>query len=148
MIFIGTATLYTRLRPLTAGVCHKQHFNPVLKWYRHIQYLLPQATHHTHSHWNIHTRLISWTSSYSDLCHDQWIPYPVYVNNTGQQKLTFFVPRTSIGELSSTFYAEFSYAYRIFLSGGVSKIQRNLIVQNSTLRAHETGRNIPIKCSG
>jgi len=43
---------------------------------------------------------------------------------TGQQNLTFFlVPRTSIGELSSTFYAEFRYVDRIFLSGRVSKIE-------------------------
>ena len=49
---------------------------------------------------------------------------------TGQQNSTFFfVLRTSIGELSSTFYAEFRYAYRIFLSGRVSKIQRTLFVQ-------------------
>ena len=60
-------------------------------------------------------------------------------NYTGQQNLTFFfVPRTSIVELSSTFYAEFRYVNRIFLSGRVSKIQRNLNVQNSTLRAHKT----------
>ena len=53
-------------------------------------------------------------------------------NYTGQQNLTFFVPRNSIGEISSTFYAEFRYVYRIFLSDRVSKIQRNLNVQNST----------------
>ena len=69
-------------------------------------------------------------------------------NNTGQQNLTFFCPRTSVDELSSTFYAEFKHVYRIFLSGRVSKIQRNSNVQNSTLRAHETGRNFPIKCRG
>ena len=60
----------------------------------------------------------------------------------------FFVPRTSIGELSSTFYAELRYVYIIFISGRISKIQRNLNVQNSTLRAHETGRNVPLKCWG
>ena len=38
--------------------------------------------------------------------------------NTGQQNLTFFVPRTSICDLSSTLYAEFRHAYRIFLSDG------------------------------
>jgi hypothetical protein len=68
---------------------------------------------------------------------------------TGQQNLTlffFFVPRTSIGEISGIFYAEFRYVYRIFLSGIVSKLQRNLNVQNSTLHAHETGRNFPLKC--
>jgi hypothetical protein len=32
-------------------------------------------------------------------------------NYTGQQNLTFFVPQTSTGELSSTFYAEFRYIY-------------------------------------
>jgi hypothetical protein len=70
-------------------------------------------------------------------------------NNTSQQNLTFFcVPRTSVDELSSTFYAEFRYVYRIFLLGRVSKIQRNLNVQNSTLCAHETGRNFPVKCRG
>ena len=58
----------------------------------------------------------------------------------------FFVPRTSIYELSSTFFAQFRYVYRIFLSGRVSKIQGNLSVQNSTLCAHETGRNFPLKC--
>jgi hypothetical protein len=62
-------------------------------------------------------------------------------DNTGQKNLNF-VPRISIGELSSTFYAEF----RIFLSDRVSKIQRKLSVKNSTLRAHETGRNFPLKC--
>ena len=60
-----------------------------------------------------------------------------YSDNTGQQSF-HFVPRTSIGELISTFYAEFRYVNRIFLSGRVSKIQRNLNVQNSTLRAHKT----------
>ena len=49
----------------------------------------------------------------------------IVLNNTGQQNLTFFVPRTSIDERSSTFYAEFRYAYRIFLSGMVSKVQQN-----------------------
>jgi hypothetical protein len=53
---------------------------------------------------------------------------------TGQQNLTFFVPQTSIVEISSTFYAEFSCVNRIFLSGRVSKIQKNLNVQNSTLK--------------
>jgi len=71
------------------------------------------------------------------------------VDNTGQQNLTFFlVPWTSIDELSSTFYAEFRYVNRILLSGRVSKIQRDLNVQNSTLCAHETGRNFPLKCTG
>ena len=60
----------------------------------------------------------------------------------------FFVPWTSIGELRSTFYAEFKYVYRIFLSGRVSKIQRALFVQNGTLRTKETGRNLPLKCRG
>ena len=70
--------------------------------------------------------------------------------NTGQQNSTIFlfVPRTSIDELSSTFYAEFRYVYRIFLSGRISKIQRNLNVQKSTLRANETGRNFFLKCTG
>jgi len=67
---------------------------------------------------------------------------------TGQQNLTSFVPRTSTDELNSTFYAEFRYVYRTVLSGRVSKIQRNLSVQNSTFRAHETGRNFPLKCRG
>ena len=58
----------------------------------------------------------------------------------------FLLPRTSIDELSSTFYAEFRYVYRIFCQARVSKIQRNLNVQNSTLRALETGRNFPLKC--
>ena len=65
-----------------------------------------------------------------------------------KRNLAFFGPRTSIGELSSTFYAEFRYVYRIFLSGRVSKIQRTLFVQNSTLRTNETGRNLPLKCTG
>ena len=65
-----------------------------------------------------------------------------------EQNLTFFVPRTSICEISSTFYAEFRYVYRIFLSGKASKIQRNLNVQNSTLCAHVTDRNFPLKCRG
>jgi hypothetical protein len=67
---------------------------------------------------------------------------------TGQQNLTSFVPRTSIDELSNTIYAEFRYVYRIVLSDRVSKIPRNLSVQNSTFRAHETGRNFPLKCRG
>jgi len=53
-------------------------------------------------------------------------------------KFKFLVPRTSLDELSGTFYGELRYVYRIFLSGKVSKIQMNLNVQNSTLRAHET----------
>jgi hypothetical protein len=53
----------------------------------------------------------------------------------------FFVPRTSMCEICSTSYAELRYVYRIFLSDRVLKIQRNLNVQNSTLRAHKTGRN-------
>ena len=69
-------------------------------------------------------------------------------DNTGQENLTFFGPRTSVGEFSSTFYAEFRYVYRIFLSGRVSKIQRTLFVQNSTLHTIETGRNLPLKCRG
>ena len=60
----------------------------------------------------------------------------------------FFAPRTSIDELSGTFYAEFRYVYRIFLSGRILKIQRNLNVQNSTLRAHVTGSNSPLICAG
>jgi len=70
-------------------------------------------------------------------------------NNTGKQNLPFlFVSRTSIGELSSTFYAEFRYVYRSFLSGRVSKIQRAVFVQNGTLRTNETGRNLPLQCRG
>jgi hypothetical protein len=61
-------------------------------------------------------------------------------NYTCQQDLTFFVPRTSVGELSSTFYAKFRYVCRIFLSGRISKLQRNLNVQSRTL-THETDRN-------
>ena len=72
-----------------------------------------------------------------------FFPRGAVVDYTGQQNLTFFVPRTSIGELSSTIYAEFRYAYRMFLSGRVSKIQKTLFVQNSTLRTNETGRNLP-----
>jgi len=45
---------------------------------------------------------------------------------TGQQFNFFLSPQTSTGELSSTFYADFRYVYRIFLSGRVSKIHRNL----------------------
>jgi len=72
------------------------------------------------------------------------------IDNIGQQNLTFFFfdPRTSIGELSSTFYAEFRYVYRMFLSGRVSKIQRTVFVQNGTLRTDETGRNLPLNCRG
>jgi len=65
---------------------------------------------------------------------------------TGQKNLTFFGPRSSIGKLSGTFYAEFRYVYRIFLSGRVSKIQRAVFVQNSTLHTNETVRNLPLKC--
>ena len=57
-------------------------------------------------------------------------------------------PRTSIGEISSTFYAEFRYVYRILLSGIVSKIQGALFVQNCTLRTNETGWDLPLKCRG
>jgi len=46
------------------------------------------------------------------------------------------------------FHAEFRYVYRVFLSDRVSKMQRNWNVQNNTLRAHETGRNNPLKCWG
>jgi len=59
-----------------------------------------------------------------------------------------FGPRTSIGELSSTLYAEFRYVYRIFLPGRISKMQRTLFVQNVPLRTNETGRNLPLKCRG
>jgi len=45
-------------------------------------------------------------------------------------------------------YVEFSFVYRIFLSGRVSKIQRTLFVQNSTLGTNETGRKLPLKCRG
>ena len=74
----------------------------------------------------------------------------LHIFDTGQQNLTFFfVPRTSIDELSSTFYAELRYVYNVFffLSGRVSKIQRNLNVQNSTLHAQETGRSFSLKCT-
>ena len=67
---------------------------------------------------------------------------------TGQQNLTFFCPPTSTGKISSTFYAEFRYIYRTFLSGRVSKIQRTFFVQNSTLCTNETSRNVPLKCRG
>jgi len=71
------------------------------------------------------------------------------VHYTGQQNLTFFFgPRTSKSELSSTFYAEFRYVYRIFLSGRVSKIQRTLFAQKCTLRSNETGTDLPLKCRG
>jgi len=43
--------------------------------------------------------------------------------------------------LSSDMYTEFFYH-------AVSKIQRTLFVQNSTLRTNETGRNLPLKCTG
>jgi len=58
------------------------------------------------------------------------VEWPVV--NTGQKNLICFVPRTSICELGSTLRAEFRYLHRIFLSGRVSKIQRNLYVQIST----------------
>jgi hypothetical protein len=44
------------------------------------------------------------------------------------KKINFFVSRTSVGELICTFYAEFRDVYRMFLSGRVAKIQRNLTV--------------------
>ena len=102
-----------------------------------------QRCTHTHCHSKIKRRLVP----SEDGCFKQY--YFMNNNNNGQQNLTFFfVPRTSTGELSSTFNAEFRYTYRNFLSDRVSKIQRNLKVQNSTLRAHETGRNFPLKCRG
>ena len=81
------------------------------------------------------------------------VPWPTEqprapTNYTGQQNLIFFIPWTSIDELSTTFSAEFRYVYIILLSGRVSKVQRNLNVQNSTWRSHETGRNFPLKCWG
>jgi len=77
-------------------------------------------------------------------CYRQMALYECYrlfyvfnINYNGQQNLIFGGgPRTSIGELSSTFYAEFRYVYIIFISGGISKIQRNLNAENSILRAH------------
>jgi len=60
----------------------------------------------------------------------------------------FFGPRTLIGEISSTIYAEFRHVYRIFLSGRFSKIQRTVFVQNSTWRTNETDSNLPLKCRG
>jgi hypothetical protein len=53
-----------------------------------------------------------------------WLNWPT--------KSNFFVPRTSIDIFSCTFYGEFRYVYRMFLSGRVSKTQKNLNVQNST----------------
>jgi len=63
-------------------------------------------------------------------------------------KFNFSCPTNFSRWLSSTFYVEFRYVYRIYLSGKISKLQRNLNVQNSTLRAHETGRNFPLNCRG
>ena len=77
-----------------------------------------------------------------------WCYYEGMFDYTGQQNLNFFVPGTSIDELISTFYSEFRYVHIIFLSGRVSKIQSNLNVQNSTLGAHKTVRNFPLKCRG
>jgi hypothetical protein len=54
-------------------------------------------------------------------------------------------PRKSIQLIQMS---ENPYKYGFFLLGRVSKIQRNLHVQNCTLRAHETGRNFPPKCWG
>ena len=65
------------------------------------------------------------SSNYEDLWSVKFSSHTIKwlaANNTGQQNLTFFFgPRISVGELSSTFYAEFRYLYRIFLSGRVSK---------------------------
>jgi hypothetical protein len=70
-------------------------------------------------------------------------------NYTGQQNLTFFLSHElQQMNLAVLFNAEFRYVNRIFLSGRVSMIQRNLNVQNSTLRAHETGRKVPLKRTG
>ena len=78
-----------------------------------------------------------------------WYIHPVHVLLHWTIKFNFFFgPRTSTVELSSTFYAEFRYVYRIFLPGRVSKIQRTQLVQNSTLGTNETGRNLPLKCRG
>jgi hypothetical protein len=41
--------------------------------------------------------------------------------------------------LNSDTYTEF------FLTGEVLKMQRNLYVQNSTLRVHEASKNFPLK---
>jgi len=60
----------------------------------------------------------------------------------------FFCPTTFTRWTWQYFYAKFRYVYRIFLSGRILKIQRNLNVQISTLHAHETGRNVPLKCRG
>jgi len=88
--------------------------------------------------YNIHSNIINQNGGSNR--EDRWLP-----NDTGQQNLTIFVPRTSTDELSSTFYAEFRYVNRIVLPGKVSKVQRNLNVQNSTLIAQETGRKFPLK---
>jgi len=70
-------------------------------------------------------------------------------DNTGQQNLTFFfVPGNSVDELSSTYYAEFRYVYRMFFIKEDFKDTEELNVQNRTLRAHETDRNFPLKCTG
>jgi hypothetical protein len=72
----------------------------------------------------------------------------VHKENTGQQNVIFFsVIRTSTDELSSIFMLNSDMHTECFYRA-VSKIQRILNVQNSTLRGHETGRNFPLKCTG
>jgi len=87
----------------------------------------PCSQHDIHSNISNHNGGSNW--------EDRLLP-----NNTGQQNLTIYVPRFSVDEFSSTFYTEFRYVNRIFLS----KIQRNLNIENITLIAHETGRNFPL----
>ena len=87
--------------------------------YIHITYC---DTLHATAHMGIHTHTyqLHWTTKFN----------------------LFFGPRTSIGELSSNFNAEFRYVYRMFLSDRVSNIQRAVFVQISALRTNKTCRNI------
>ena len=96
--------------------------------------------------WDVKRKLAEVYRRFREICsfHHQGRPPMIILD----KYLTFFGPRTSIGDLSSTFCTEFRYVYRVFLSGRVSNLQRIQFVQNSTLLTNETGRNLPLKCRG
>ena len=77
------------------------------------------------------------------------VPEAMWSYKPGQQNLTFFfVPQTSIDELSGTFMLNSDVYTEFFCQAGFQRYRGIVNVQSSTLRAHETGRNFPLKCRG
>jgi len=73
---------------------------------------------------------------------------PQNIDNNGKKNELFFC-FTNFSRWTQQYFLCWIQIYKQnFLSGRVSKIQRNLNVQNSPLRAHETGRTFSLKCRG